>query len=165
MSKRWCISALTSTTRTATANSLLSTYPAKTGAALNIEIFTLCDAAADYQGRLNILGVFDTIFAAQFPAVHPFCSVALRIRFPSIEQGEHQLKMHIVDDDGTLLMPPLEGKFKVEMPGNSRMGAINLVLNLGQLRFAKLGEYSIDLAIDGREDASLKFWVKEPPRR
>ena len=38
---------------------------------VDIEIFTLCDAAADYQGRLNILGVFDTIFAPQMPASHP----------------------------------------------------------------------------------------------
>jgi hypothetical protein len=131
---------------------------------LKIEIFTLCDAAADYQGRLNILGVFDTIFAAQFPAVHPFCSVALRIRFQSIEQGDHKLKLHIVDEDGALLMPPIEGTFKIEMPGKSPVAAINLVLNLGQLRFSKLGEYSVDLAIDGREEASLEFWVKEPPK-
>jgi len=131
---------------------------------LNIEIFTLCDAAADYQGRLNILGVFDTIFAPQMPAVHPFCSVALRIRFQMIEHGEHRLRLHIVDDDGNLLIPEIEGAFTVEMPGSSQIASANLVLNLGQLHFKSHGEYAINLAIDGHQDVSLPFWVKEPPK-
>ncbi len=132
---------------------------------MNIEIFTLCDAAADYQGRLSILGVFDTIFAPQLPAIHPYCSVALRMRFTKIESGSHKLTLHIVDDDGKMIIPALEGAFGVEMPSNSEIASANLVLNLGQLKFNNYGEYSINLAIDSREEASLPFWVKEPPKK
>jgi len=131
---------------------------------LEIEIFTLCDAAADYQGRLNILGVFDTIFAPQMPARHPFCSVALRIRFQMTERGQHRLTLHIVDDDGNLVIPAIVAAFSVEIPSNSQIASANLVLNLGQLQFKNYGEYAINLAIDGRQEASLPFWVKEPPR-
>jgi len=131
---------------------------------LEIEIFTLCDAAADYQGRLNILGVFDTIFASQMPARHPFCSVALRIRFQMTERGQHRLTLHIVDDDGNLVIPAIVAAFSVEIPSNSQIASANLVLNLGQLQFKNYGEYAINLAIDGRQEASLPFWVKEPPR-
>ncbi len=129
---------------------------------MNIEIFTLCDAAADYQGRLNILGVFDTIFAAQMPAVHPFCSVALRMRFQRTERGQHMLRLDIVDDDGKVVLPEIEATFNVEMPGNSQVASANLVLNLGQLQFQSYGEYAINLAIDARQEASLPFWVREP---
>jgi hypothetical protein len=132
---------------------------------LEIEIFTLCDAAADYQGRLNILGVFDTIFAPQMPARHPRCSVALRMRFQKTERGQHRLILHIVDDDGNFVIPPLEGAFSVEIPGELPIASANLVLNLGQLQFNKHGEYAINLAIDGRQEASLPFWVKEPPKK
>ncbi|MDB6032554.1 MAG: hypothetical protein JWM16_2892, partial [Verrucomicrobiales bacterium] len=38
---------------------------------MEIQVAVLCDAATDYQGKLNILGTFDTIFTAQMPAVHP----------------------------------------------------------------------------------------------
>lgn len=131
---------------------------------MEIEIFTLCDAAADYQGRLNILGVFDTIFASQMPARHPFCSVALRIRFQMTERGQHRLTLHIVDDDGNLVIPAIVAAFSVEIPSNSQIASANLVLNLGQLQFKNYGEYAINLAIDGRQEASLPFWVKEPPR-
>ena len=40
---------------------------------------SLCDFASDYQGKLCVLGAFDTIGAKQYPAVHPQCSVALRL--------------------------------------------------------------------------------------
>ncbi len=130
---------------------------------MNIEIFTLCDAAADYQGRLNILGVFDTIFAAQVPAMHPFCSVALRMRFQRTERGQHRITLDIVDDDGSPVIPPIEGAFNVDIAGNAQVASANLVLNLGQLQFKNYGEYAVNLAIDARQEASLPFWVKGPP--
>jgi hypothetical protein len=124
------------------------------------EVFTLCDAAADYHGRLNILGVFDTIFASSLPAVHPQCSVALRMRFTKVEEGKHNLALHIVDNDGNMVIPPLNGEFGIQLAGTDRSGAINLVLNLQGLSFNAYGEYAVNLAIDGRELGSLRFWVK-----
>lgn len=126
------------------------------------EIFTLCDAAADYSGRLNILGVFDTIFAASLPAVHAQCSVALRLRFAKVEEGKHSLTLHIVDNDGNMVVPALNGDFGIQLQGPEKSGAINLVLNLQGLSFSAYGEYAVNLAIDNREINSLRFWVKAP---
>ena len=126
------------------------------------EVFTLCDAAADYQGRLSILGIFDTIFAGQLPAVHPQCAVALRLRFTKIEAGKHTLTLHIVDSDGKLLGPPLNGEFTIQLNDNSRVGTINLVLNLQGLSFNNYGEYAINVAVDSHEIGSLTFWVRQP---
>ena len=86
------------------------------------------------------------------------------MRFRMTERGQHRLTLHIVDDDGKLVIPPLEGSFSVQMPGNSPVASVNLILNLGQLQFDNYGEYAVNLAIDKREVASLPFWVKEPPR-
>ena len=38
---------------------------------MNIQVAVLCDAATDDNGKLNLLGAFDTIYAPQTPAVHP----------------------------------------------------------------------------------------------
>ena len=46
---------------------------------MDILVSTLCDFAADYQGKLCIQGGFDSLVARQFPVVHPVCAVALRI--------------------------------------------------------------------------------------
>ncbi|MBI5714109.1 MAG: hypothetical protein HZC38_11910 [Chloroflexi bacterium] len=129
---------------------------------MDLEVFTLCDAAADYQGRLSILGIFDTIFAASLPALHPQCSVALRIRFSKVEEGKHNLVLHIVDNDGNMIIPALNGDFGIQLPGNDRHGMINLVLNLQGLSFNRYGEYAVNLAIDNNELASLPFWVRQP---
>ena len=129
---------------------------------MEIEVFTLCDAAADYQGRLSILGIFDTIFAANLPALHPHCSVALRIRFSKVEEGKHNLTLHIVDNDGNMIVPPLNGEFGIQLAGSDQHGAINLVLNLQGLPFNRYSEYAVNLAIDNHELGSLPFWVKQP---
>lgn len=131
---------------------------------MEVEVFTLCDAAADYQGRLSILGIFDTIFAENLPALHPQCSVALRIRFSKVEEGKHSLTLHIVDYDGNMIVPPLNGEFGIQLLGNDRRGMINLVLNLQGLPFNRYGEYAVNLAIDNHELDSLPFWVKQPQK-
>ena len=53
---------------------------------MNVELFVLCDAATDYQGKLNILGTFDAIRAKEMPVVYPLCTVALRMRFQKTEE-------------------------------------------------------------------------------
>ena len=73
---------------------------------MKCELLTLCDASSDYNGKLCILGTFDTIFAAQTPTVVPSCSIASRLRFEKGEEGDHSLKLNLVYRDG----PRLGGK-------------------------------------------------------
>lgn len=128
---------------------------------MKIEVFALCDAATDYFGKLNMLGAFDSIWVKHMPAQHPHCAVALRIRFNPIEEGEHKLKINVVDADGQLLMPSMEGNLTIKMPPKSDSVVANVVLNIQGLKFAKFGNYSIDLAVDGRQEAALPLQVRE----
>ncbi len=59
---------------------------------MNIQVAVLCDAANEDNGKLNLLGAFDTIYAPQMPAVHPQCSVALRVTFMSGDEGARKLE-------------------------------------------------------------------------
>ena len=70
---------------------------------MDILVSTLCDFAADYQGKLCIQGGFDSLVARQFPVVHPVCAVALRICLTPEDEGTHELGLSIVDADGTPL--------------------------------------------------------------
>ena len=38
---------------------------------MKVEIFALCDAATESQGKLNLLGTFDQLVAGSVPVVHP----------------------------------------------------------------------------------------------
>ncbi len=128
---------------------------------MNIEIFSLCDAATvDAAGKLNVLGAFDTIWTDDIPTVYPQCSIALRIRFENIERGEHRVMVNFVDLDGKHIIPSANGVININFSNEQKSGSANLVLNIQMLKIEKYGEYSIDLAIDGRREASLPLFIK-----
>jgi len=131
---------------------------------MNVELFTICEAATDQQGKVNILGTFDSIQGGAIPVVHPHCAVVVRLRFAKSEEGEHLIKINIIDEDGKPVVPPFETK------GNVRFGniprttiAVNMILNLQGLKFASFGEYAVDLSVDGRHEASLPLTVSQIP--
>lgn len=128
---------------------------------MQIEVFVLCDAATADYGKLNILGAFDTIWVQQVPLVHPQCAVALRVRFSLIERGEHKVLVKLIDLDGKDVIPPGQGHINVNFSDEQGSGSANLILNIHGLKLEKFGEYSIDLAIDGQEKASVPLFVKE----
>jgi hypothetical protein len=132
---------------------------------MTIHVAALCDAATDYNGKLNLLGTFDTIISRQFPAVHPQCSIALRISFDRIEEGAHKLKMNFGDEDGKLIMPSMEAPVDVAFPDDSTFIARNFIANIQQLKFERPGLYSIDVAIDGRSVTSIPLCVKEMEKK
>ncbi len=129
---------------------------------MQTEIFSLSDAATADAGKLNILGAFDTICAPALPALHPQCAIALRIRFDAIERGEHRITVNFVDADGRPIIPPANGAINVDFPEGQPSGSANLILNLQGLKLERYGEYSIDLAIDGRLEAHLPLFVRKP---
>ncbi len=132
---------------------------------MNIEAFLLCDAATDQQGKLNVLGAFDNIFAKKVPTMHPACAIAARIRFEKIEEGSHTIRIHIIDEDGKPIGPKLEGNVNVRIGDDVGSTATNIVLNIQRLKFEKYGQYRIDLAIDNQIMGSLPFHVREAPNQ
>ena len=120
----------------------------------------MCDAATDSAGKLNILGTFDTINAAQVPAIHPQCSIALRIIFQKIEEGAHKLKLNFVDEDGKLVMPSIDIPVEVSVPEEVTFVSRNFIINIQQLKFDKPGQYAIDIALDGRHEGNVPLQVK-----
>lgn len=127
---------------------------------MDIEVFTLCDAATDSGGKLNLLGAFDSIFTKSLPAAHPQCAIALRLRFSRIEAGKHKIKISLVDADGKPVVPPLDADMNVAFKGGEASLAANVIMNLHHLQVREEGEYSIDLAIDGRHEKSVPLLVK-----
>lgn len=131
---------------------------------MEIQVAVLCDAATDYQGKLNILGTFDTIFTAQMPAVHPQCSIALRMTFGKEEEGSHKMKLSFVDEDGKAIMPNIDIPVDVTVPEDSIFLSRNFLINIQQLKFDKPGLYSINIAVDGRQEGNIPLLIKQMPQ-
>lgn len=119
---------------------------------MDIQVAVLCDYAADYQGKLCVQGAFDTLFARQFPVVHPACALALRLCLTPEDAGDHKLGISIVDEDGVALDPermPIIGDLHVALPDGAAFLTRNLIMNFQGLKFEKSGTYSVDLTLDG----------------
>lgn len=119
---------------------------------MDIQIATLCDFAADYNGKLVISGTFDTLAARALPVVHPSCALAMRFCFMQEDIGKHKLSINIINEDGESLDPnnmPIEPEFEVQLPKGAPFLTRNIVMNLQGLRFQEDGIYSIDIGCDG----------------
>jgi hypothetical protein len=127
---------------------------------MTIQVAVICDAATDYNGKLNLLGTFDTIYAPQLPVHHPQCSVAARIAFDRNEEGPHHLTVHFVDEDGRDIMASTEVRMDVQFPGDATFISRNFIINIQQLEFARLGLYSVHLTMDDRQLCSIPLAVK-----
>ncbi|HEY5232181.1 MAG TPA: hypothetical protein VIK35_01425 [Verrucomicrobiae bacterium] len=132
---------------------------------MNIQVAVLCDAATEDNGKLNLLGAFDTIFAPQLPAVHPQCAVALRVTFMSGDEGDHKLKLNFVDADGKSIMPPIEIPVAVSLPDDAHFLTRNFIVNIQQLKFAEEGLYSVDVRLDDKSQGNIPLQIKLLPPR
>jgi uncharacterized membrane protein len=132
---------------------------------MDIQIAVLCDAATDNNGKLNILGTFDTIYTSQLPAVHPQCAIAIRMTFNKVEEGSHKVKLNFVDEDGKPVTPlNIEIPLEVLVPDETIFLSRNFIVNIQNLKFEKEGLYSVNIAVDGRQEGSIPLLVKIPPR-
>lgn len=127
---------------------------------MNIQVAVLCDAATDDNGKLNLLGAFDTIYAQQLPAIHPQCAIALRVSFTGVDEGTHNLKLNFVNADGQSIMPGIDIPVEVLLPGDQHFGTRNFIVNIQQLRFEEPGIFAIDISLDGQVHSSVPLMVK-----
>ncbi len=130
---------------------------------MKIEVFSLCDAATDNHGKLNLLGTFDQIYAAKMPVVHPACAIALRMRFDKMEEGSHKINLQLVNPDGVPVFQPMEGDVNPRMGEDIDSVAVNLILNFQHVKFDEFADYQINLAVDDIAMASLPLRVRRMP--
>lgn len=128
---------------------------------METEIFTLADFAQDNNSKLTIVGTFDSINAKQFPAQHPACSIACRLRFAASEAGEHEFKLRLIDAAGKEVVQPVQGNINIGTPPNGQLATINMVINFNNLQFERPGRYSFEMYIDGDWKSGLPLFLQQ----
>ncbi len=119
---------------------------------MTTEVFVICDGANDSHGKLNILGAFDTIVTAEFPFIHPHCTVALRLRYDSADAKDRAIKLDMQSASGDTLLASIDAVLKGDSSPNATATA-NLIFNINGLRFERPGDYSFVLKVDGMPTA------------
>jgi hypothetical protein len=110
---------------------------------------------ADYanisrEGKLNIMGIFEQIFALNFPAVHAQMQLVMRLESTPFEAGTHPLHVAFIDADARELFA-IPGS--VAIP-DSRAGeniTTNQIFVLNGVTLPKAGVYEFVISINDQE--------------
>ena len=128
--------------------------------AVQILLAAICDFASDYQGKLCILGAFDTLCTREFPVAHPQCSFTLRLCFDPEDQGSFDLVIRGLGPEDEDIMPPCKVPMEVSFPpGGPPFLTRNVVLNFQRLKFEKPGLYRFVAERDEEELTSVPMRV------
>ena len=71
--------------------------------------------------------------------------------------------MTFADADGKLVMPAIDSSIGVRFGPEDTSTTANLVLNIQQIKLERFGEYTIDIAVDGRQEGSIPLYVRKQP--
>ena len=110
-------------------------------------------ALADYtnltdNGKLNIMGIFSTIYATAVPAVHQQMQFVLQLAFEPNETGERTIRIVLQDADGRQILS-VEGSLNIPHPENPERVIINQVVGLHNVLFPRYGSYEFVIEVDG----------------
>jgi hypothetical protein len=131
---------------------------------MRIEIFTLCDYASINGGGLSICNVIQRIFAPKMPVgIHQFYAVA-RIRFDRNEEGQHEIRFTLVDDDGKQIVPPLTRSCNPQFVQDESTASVQCFFEIRQIALPHFGEYEAQLAVNGNHQMSVPVYVKPIPQ-
>jgi hypothetical protein len=127
------------------------------------EILTFCFAARPgLQGELNILGATDIIFVPQFP-IAISCHIVAKLRFRKAEEGLKEIKISIIDSDGRELQPPQPQQVPIQIPPDASSASAAIVVGIPSLQIPRPGEYEIGLTVNGRQEMTAPFFVRQVP--
>lgn len=128
---------------------------------MTVDIFTLCDSAKEYQGKLVIVGTFNTIVANQFPTIYPELAIVARAIMKQEEKGEHNLEVSVKkDNEDVYIINP----FKLNVNNSdleAEIGNVNLIFNANNISIPSEGKYIVTLKIGDTVKESTLFVNKQ----
>lgn len=130
---------------------------------MDIDLAILADAATvDTSGKLNVLGVFDRLTSAEFPAPPVRLCLVLRFNASVNEAGSHEVLITLKGPSGEEIFR-LDGEMMMAPGTGSNEEGIHVpqVLNMDGIIFERPGRYSFDVGIDGEHHVSVPLNVVE----
>lgn len=133
---------------------------------MEIDLAVVADAAnVSQEGKLNILGVFDTIWTRQFPFRHGSMVFVVRVAAGFTDEGTHRMEVRLIDADGQQLFRA-EGPLNVTGSQPGRTVKPHVIMGLSGINFQKPGDYSFEIVVDGEHMRSVALHIAQgPPRK
>ncbi|MCX5999973.1 MAG: hypothetical protein NTU41_10405 [Chloroflexi bacterium] len=131
---------------------------------MKVDFAFICDYA-NAAGKINALGIgFDTIYAPTLPARHPMFFFVMQFRASVVEVGEKKLEVHLIDEDGNEVIPPLKASIDVRKPSTGMDSVNRVAMQFGNVEFKRYCSCSLRATLDGHEMAAVDLKVAAPPK-
>jgi hypothetical protein len=135
---------------------------------MDLKLGLLADFAnKSADGKLNILGVFDRIWAQRFPALHPEMKLVLRFAVHPAEIGEaKKFKIRMVTDDGQSVFE-LDGEMRLNKPAQplpvGEMIHVDQILALNGFPIPSAGRYEFVIMVNGEVKGTVPLTATVRP--
>jgi hypothetical protein len=96
------------------------------------------------------------------PLVVPTCWLAGRVRFERIEEGPHELRIHVIDADGRPVVPAISEDLSVVFARDLPTVCKAFAIEFTQMLLPAYGEYAIKVAVDRISLASVPLYLMPP---
>jgi hypothetical protein len=101
--------------------------------------------------------------AVRIPVRHPNFFLVIQLRANVVEAGEKNFEVHLIDDDGKQIIPPVKGKLNIPRPPAGTESTGRIAMRFDGVEFPKYGTYSIHVLVEGHEMSRIPLKVTQPP--
>lgn len=122
---------------------------------MDVSLAVCCDAAnVSREGKLNLLGIFNSIHAAEFPCTHPHLALVLRVEARLGEEGAYPLEIQLVDEDGQQLFD-INGQLSLQGAEPGRPMTAQTIMDINNLQLPRPGTYAFEIFLAGHHTRSV----------
>lgn len=121
--------------------------------------FLADEANISQEGKLNVLGVFDRIAAAEFPVVHPRMVFCFRVQAEFTDGGRNfPVEVTMLDDTDAVLFAA-NGEINPPIVPPGEFSTANQVFTLVGMQFPRPGLYRFVVTVAGLDPHETQFSV------
>ncbi len=132
---------------------------------MEVQLACIADAAnISQEGKLNILGEFNTLWAQELPVTWPLMVFVAKIALSAADGLQIRFSMRVVSEDGQLVSPQAELQLNIHAPPPAgETPHVPLILPIGNAEFSEFGTYTFELRGNGRLLTTFPLHVRERP--
>lgn len=127
---------------------------------MQLQLALVCDqAGTDPEGKLDIHGIFNDLYAPGFPAKQDRMMLVLAVEWGHDDSGRYRFKVDLVDPDGKPNLT-VDGHTDVDpRPADRPPPRTRLMLPMEGVIFPKPGRYTFRITLKGKEYPGPSLWL------
>jgi hypothetical protein len=131
---------------------------------MRVTMALLADAAnVSREGKLNVLGVFDTIYARSFPVAHAQMQLVLRFEGNAAEGGSTcSFEVHLVAPDGAV-QARVPVTMTIPRPETGERVRVDHILTFANVGFQQPGRYALRVVLADSAETAVPLRLEQVP--